>query len=270
MRSIIRRHQLAAFFVLAFALSWWPWPVAHLNPESVAMIPWGPAIAAVIVSLAATGRSGFIQLIKRIGRWRVEPRWYLAALGIPVAAWAVSAVVSTSFLGASIDSPLSFADLVVFPISFIYLAVVNGPLTEEIGWRGVALPRMLKSQTPLMASLVLGLVWFSWHLPLLVTETTRPVAPFAISLVSFSVVLTWLHLNARESLLIAIMFHAAVNTVASFVVPTFAEDDRIGVWWVFVVAMAITAALVARSRSFRNGTPTTTEMPSKEPATLHH
>ena len=254
MRSLVRRHQLASFLILAFALSWWPWPMTLMNKESVAMIPWGPAIAAMLVSWLALGGAGVRHLIGRLGKWKVGLRWYAAAFGIPLATWGVAVVVAVVILNSRMVATLTPVDLLIFPISFLTTALIKGPLTEEIGWRGFALPRMLEALRPLRASLVLGLIWFSWHLPLLLTDPTRPALPFALSVLAFSVILTWLHLATTGSLVIAVLFHAAVNTIASFVVPLFAPTDQLTVWWVFVAAMAAAATTVARSPKFADKT----------------
>lgn len=250
MRSLVRRHQLSGFLILAFAFSWWPWPMTLVNQDSVAMIPWGPAFAAVLVTWLALGGAGVGQLVRRLGQWRVGRRWYGAALGIPLAAWGLAAMVAVVFFDGQMVAALAPVDLLIFPVSFLTTALIKGPLTEEIGWRGFALPRMLESQRPLQASLALGLIWFTWHLPLLLTDPTRPVLPFALSVLAFSVILTWLHLATTGSLLIAVLFHGAVNTIASFVVPLFAPADQLTVWWVFVAAMTATAVAIATSRRF--------------------
>jgi membrane protease YdiL (CAAX protease family) len=253
MRSLVSRHQLATFSILAFALSWWPWPMTLLNQDSVAMIPWGPAIAALLVSWLALGGAGVRQLLGRLGQWKVGLRWYLSAFGIPLAAWVMAAVVAVVFLDSPVVVALTTIDLLVFTVSLLTTALIRGPLTEEIGWRGFALPRMLGTMSPLGASLALGLIWFTWHLPLLLTDPTRPVLPFALSVLAFSVILTWLHLATSGSLIIAVLFHAAVNTIASFVVPMFGPADQLALWWVFVVVMAATATTVAASRRFTRG-----------------
>jgi membrane protease YdiL (CAAX protease family) len=250
MRSLVRRHQLAVFFILAFALSWWPWPMTRLNPDSIAMIPWGPALAALIVASIGTGATGVADLLRGLGRWKVRPRWYLAALGIPLGAWALAAAVTWLFLDGQVMG-FVWIDVPIFAISLFTTGIINGPLTEELAWRGFALPRMLARLRPLTTSLSLGLVWFVWHLPLLVTDPTRPTLPFAASVLSFSVILTWLYLGTGGSVLIAVLFHAAVNTTAAAIVPAFGEGDRLAVWWVFVAVVLIVAVLASRSLLFR-------------------
>ena len=100
-RGWVHRHDLTLFFVLAFLLSWLAWPLVILNPGSSPLLPFGPLIAAAVVA-ALSGR--LRELFGQLGRWRAAPRWYLAAVLVPVgvtaliwwtlaALWVVTAVV---------------------------------------------------------------------------------------------------------------------------------------------------------------------------------
>ncbi len=64
-------RSLLVFFILAFALSWWPWPLVLLNPDSVALLPWSPLVAALIMAAVVGGRQGLKDLLSRTVRWRV-------------------------------------------------------------------------------------------------------------------------------------------------------------------------------------------------------
>lgn len=250
--SLIRRHPLATFFVLAFALAWWTWPFVLLNPDSSPMLPWSPIIAAVIVLALTEGRAAVRELLRATFRWRVAPVWYLAALGIPVALWGVAALVST-MLGARPDTSY-FADIFALPVTLLSTLIVKGPLTEEPGWRGFALPRMLGRWTPLVSSLVLGMVWFVWHLPLLLQDasgTQRPLLPYVVVVLSLSVIATWLWSAAARSVFIVILFHAAVNSVGSHIVPAFPIPDQTAVWWAFAGLMVAVATGVTVTQTFR-------------------
>src|SRR3712207_5243136 len=74
------RHPMAVFLVLAFALSWSVWPLTLLNPDSSPMVPFGPALAALAVSALVGGRTAVLHLLRQLARWRLDPRWYVAAL----------------------------------------------------------------------------------------------------------------------------------------------------------------------------------------------
>lgn len=251
--SLIRRHPLATFFVLAFALAWWTWPLVLLNPESSPMLPWSPIFAAIIVLAITEGRAGVLALLRSTFRWRVKPVWYLIALGVPIVLWVIAAAVSM-VLGTT-PNVSYFADFVLFPITLLTTAIVKGPLTEEPGWRGFVLPRMLDRWSPLVASVGLGFIWFAWHLPLLIQDlggTQRPLVPYVIVVLSLSVILTWLWSAAGRSVFIVIVFHAAVNSAGSHVVPAFAPADQVTIWWIFAALIAAVAARVTFTEAFRH------------------
>ena len=250
--SLIRRHPLATYFILAFALAWWTWPLVLLNPNSAPMLPWSPIFAAIIVLAITEGRAGVKDLLRATFRWRVQPRWYVVALGLPLVLWVVAAAVPVG-LGAR-PNMAYFADFALFPITLLTTAIVKGPFTEEPGWRGFALPKMLGPWSPLAASLILGLIWFVWHLPLLVqdlTGTQRPLVPYVIVILSLSVIITWLWSAAARSVFIVIVFHAAVNSAGSHVVPAFAAADQATIWWIFAALIAIVAVRVSFTEAFR-------------------
>ncbi len=98
--SLARRYQLITFFVLAYALSWWPWPLFGNFFGGPPIVAIGPFLAAIIVTALIAGTAGLKALLSRIVRWRVGLEWYAAALGIPVAVYAFAVSLNLVF-GAS-------------------------------------------------------------------------------------------------------------------------------------------------------------------------
>jgi uncharacterized protein len=87
-------------------------------------------------------------------------------------------------------------------------------LLEEIGWRGYALPQLLAQYSALTASLIIGVVWGSLHLALLLPGMMNegvPALPTVLAVVSVSVLTTWLYVNTGGNLILVIVFHAAQN-----------------------------------------------------------
>ena len=249
--SFIRRHPLATYFALAFAMAWWTWPFVLMNPASSPMLPWSPIFAALIVLAITEGRAGIGALLRSTFRWRVNPIWYAAAIGIPFMLWAGAAIASIP-LGTKPDTAY-FADFVLLPITVLTTAIIKGPLTEEPGWRGFALPRMLERWSPLVASLALGVIWFAWHLPLLLQDaggSQRPLVPYFVAVLAMSVIATWLW-SATTSVFLVIVFHAMINSVGSHIVPAFPVADQFVIWWIFAVAVAAVAAAVSFTKGFR-------------------
>jgi membrane protease YdiL (CAAX protease family) len=156
--------------------------------------------------------------------WRVPFAWYLfALLGIPAVY-----VLGTVFLPGAISSfdPLTPEKWLSYVWLFPLVIVVGGPLLEEIGWRGFALPRLEAKYGPLIGTLVLGLLWAAWHYPqYLMPEwaaqnggfNVKAVTIFTIAVVPIAILLTWVFNNTRGSLLLAILAHASINTFSVFI-----------------------------------------------------
>src|SRR5829696_6700463 len=142
--SLIRRHPLISFFVLAYALAWWIWilyafGITFLGP----IFALGPFLAAIIVTALTGGKSGLKALLSRMVRWRVGLHWYVAALGLPVAVYVVALSLNVLF-GASASTAEQFGSwYLIFPLfAFSLLFPLSGAFGEELGWRGYALPQV--------------------------------------------------------------------------------------------------------------------------------
>jgi membrane protease YdiL (CAAX protease family) len=237
----VRAHPLAAFFALTLVLSWWTpllWP-GTLNP-------FGPMLAALIVAPIVAGRDGVLDLLRRQTRWRVGLGWYAAALGLPVAV-RLAAIAANVLLGAPMPAldrldPL-YNLLVLFPVVFILF----GPLGEEFGFRGFALPRLLGRHSALAASLLLGGFVAVWHLPLVIGGAGVDAArylPLMCQVVLVSVVYTWLFNNTGGSVLMVTLLHASNNTLAEYLGPIFTGGDLVRFDWLFTLGWVVVATLI--------------------------
>jgi membrane protease YdiL (CAAX protease family) len=244
--GIIRRHPLAAYFVLAFGLAWWPWPFTLLNPAGTAIIPWSPIVAAFIVAAVAVGRPGVKGLASSMVRWRVPPKWYAVALIMPPVLVAAS-VYGAVLFSAPIPSASQLGEWYLSIPTFFTTLIVAGPLTEEPGWRGFALPRMQERHSALAASLTLGVIWAAWHLPLLLTDETgqRPVVQYFMLLTAQSVLFTWLFNNTRGSVFLAILLHTMFNTAGAFFFKMYIDTDHYQqLWWIYAGLVSLVALVV--------------------------
>ena len=241
-RGWVHRHDLPLFFVLAFLLSWLAWPLVILNPESSPLLPFGPLIAAAVVA-ALSGR--LRELFGQLGRWRSAPRWYLAAVLVPVAVTALAAVVTVAAGGSASAGP-GLPGWAQVAATFLSTVVLVG-LFEEVGWRGFALPRLQQRMSGRRAALLLGVIWAAWHLPELVSDPTgqRPVIQFLVLVVAQSVFLSWLYNGSAAGLPLVIISHATVDTAARFVLPPFAASSPQLVWWSLAGLWVVAAVIVA-------------------------
>jgi membrane protease YdiL (CAAX protease family) len=216
----IRRHPLVTFFLLVFILTWVVWvPRASGVPLGAVgqAWTWVPAIAALLAAALTGGGGALRELGSRLVRWRVGWQWYLVVILGP-AAFSLAVAGVYTLLGGSwaeaappalLEGPLLF-----LPLFLLILTLTDG-LGEELAWRGFALPRMLTRYNALAASLILGVIWALWHLPLLWTEGNgmfhQPVWLLLLDITAKSVLFTWVFLHTRGSVLIAMLFHGATN-----------------------------------------------------------
>ena len=243
--SVVRRHPLIVFFVLAYVFSWWSWPLYALGLSPSPIIAFGPFLAAILVLALTTGKGGVVTLLRRMVRWRVRPVWYAVALLLPVAISGGAALLNVVVLGASAPSP---AELGVWsglaPTFFLRLLVPGiGGAWEEPGWRGYALPKLQGGHSALLASLILGVVWAFWHLPLIVIGQIH--LSDSVFIVAWTVVLTWVFNNTNGSVLIAMLMHNVHNVISGdYFSAMFSGADWVRQGWLLVALWCAVAAIV--------------------------
>lgn len=145
---------------------------------------------------------------------------------------------------------------------FLVILVLGGPLNEELGWRGFALPALQRQLSPRAASLVVGLFWAVWHLPLFwipgASQEGLPLVPILAQIVALSVLFTWLYNRTRGSLLLALLFHAALNATGA-VLPLLPAATGSTQAMYLTVAATVGAALIVwlHPSGLSSGTPET-------------
>jgi membrane protease YdiL (CAAX protease family) len=190
----VARHRLTTFFVLAFVLAWWSWPLYQWDvwPRQ-AFNAIGALLAAVIVIAVADGKPGFRDLGRRMIRWRVPWYYYAFALLVPVVLRlgmsAVNSAADPDWTGMAWSS---------FALTFL-------PMAEEPSWRGFAVPRLQRDRSPLVSAAILGLLVALWHLPLL---GDIGAAGFVTTFI-ITIVYVWLFNRTGGSVLLVLLFHNA-------------------------------------------------------------
>jgi membrane protease YdiL (CAAX protease family) len=256
-RGLVIRNQTAAFFVTTLALSWGCWALASVavpgdDLSQLHFVPgaFGPMAAAAVVTWASgddlrAWAAGIVD-------WRVPSRWYLVALVLPVALTVGGVTAGLVLAGASVDLSLLAERLPTYPVGLLFILLVGGG-QEEPGWRGFALPRLQETYRPLTASLVVGVVWAVWHLPLFWMELPRNETGsfllYTLLVVGFSVLLTWCYNSTGGSVLLAMLFHASMNTSAGLlpIREGVAQQWPLVIDTAFVVAVWLAAAAVVWS-----------------------
>ena len=246
--------EVLLFFALVYAITWAICGAYLLAPKAATSLlgtmktgsavffvaVYAPSVTSVVLTLVLGG----LPALRRLGAAvvRVTGRWWwivLALVGYPLL-WLVVAMIEALARGRGLSSvPYSnwYSALpLVIASGFVFRDA--GPLGEELGWRGFALPRLLAIMEARWAALTLGAVWALWHLPAFfmsgLSQSKFQFGSFFFVVVGFSVFMTLLFIHTRGSVLLAgILPHMWFNAVS-----------KAGVHPIDWVVIAIAAALV--------------------------
>lgn len=221
-RPLIRRCPLIAFFMIAYPLTWLGWILPDriydgtllsgaLALPFVLMVP-GPLYAALIVTAITEGKIGVIALLRKFTIWRVGWVWFAVALLM-----APTICVTPAYLNMFFGAPNPTAALIAsMPMMLMMFAIrlvnpFDGPMQEELGWRGFALPRLQEQHSALVACAILGVLVIIWHAPLVLLGKLPAYALFGTF--AFTIVFGWLFNNTKGSVLMTQSAHAADGLV---------------------------------------------------------
>lgn len=219
------------FLFLTLVWSWTFWIVGleHLkegiNQETIGKFltffftgVYGPSLSAIATALLYEGRSGVSDLIKKLFVWKVPVENYLLVLFLPL----IFVILGIGLYALFIGDVGSFDITAFLSIpAILWAGFYAGPLGEELGWRGFLLPEFQKKFSNLKSAIIIGIIWFVWHIPLfwapfgtLVSGgplSLIPLLTYFLMLICLSIIVSWLVINSRGSVLIAILFHLSIN-----------------------------------------------------------
>lgn len=246
--TVIRRHPLLAYCVLAYAITWLlvsplvgaAWGIVPvLAPAWHALGAFGPVAAAVIVTAIIGGKQGLRAFAARLVRWRVPPGWWLLALS-PLLLFVLSAVAVRIVTGAW----PGFGHFLYDPTLVLsWLAGIIYGIGEEPGWRGFALPRLQERHNALSATLLVAAIWVCWHAPFFIYRfafSPSQFIGFAIGIAAGAIWLTCLYNGSGGSVLLAIVYHASLNAVYQ---PDVASSGVLAIMTTAIIAGAILTVL---------------------------
>lgn len=258
MKSFLQRHSLIIGLALMFLYTWTidlsnsgilPFKV----PVAVALtVGWGFIFVSLSMTWLTLGKEETMRLFQRFFLWRVNWKWWLVALFLSPALQFAGVVLTPKLTGIPADYshpmirdmvPLDTPLLALIVPWLLFEILTNG---EEMGWRGYVLPRLQAKYNALVSSLILGVIWSTWHLPKFLGtgwNTNQSFSWFTLFSLSAAVLYTWLYNNSRGSLLLVVLFHATQNTTGMFLPVQFAVPGGIA-QNMEIVLYVVTAVIV--------------------------
>jgi membrane protease YdiL (CAAX protease family) len=244
LQDLVREHPLLSFFAIAYAISWTlsipfilaDWGILSGDYTLAFVIKsFGPFVAALLVTRITEGKEGLIRLRQSMRQTRAGWQWYLFTLLALPAPIVIGFFLQPEALARLSGLSLSF--VVTYLLSFLLTFLGGGPLGEEPGWRGFALPRLQPRYGPLWGTLLLGVLWTFWHLPDFLTSAqgggpgtgltaflvNLPI--FFVFVIALAIIFTWLFNHTGGSVFIAILAHTCINAPQVALTPLFPAVD---------------------------------------------
>lgn len=254
------------FIAATYALAWILWVAADrvaqatgadAGTRGLLFLPgtFSPAVVALWLTARSRDETAMDVLVGGIVRWNVGARWWAFAIGFMATVKLLAAASHRVLEGAWPP----FGQVPVFLMLGAVILSTPFQAGEELGWRGYALPRLAHRMGMAAASLVLGVVWAAWHLPLFYLQsadlTGQPFPVFLVSVTALSVAMAWLYAGTGGSLLLVMIMHAAVNNTTGIVpagmdrpVGVMTLDGTVMGWLTAAILAAFAAAFLATMR----------------------
>lgn len=228
------------YFAMTFALSWALFipaaiyykgsitPATAFNkPVFVLLQSLGaavPSLTAIFLIRCFYGKALLKEVFKRYKIWKLGIRWYVYSVFLyPLLTWvSISIYLFSNGRPFRLDPETSFGNMlntlgifVIVILPVIYLSqIFTSPLLEELGWRGLALPLLQKKFNALTSSIIIGLAWGVWHLPVAYLyhhDFSFLSVLMTVDMVAISIIMTWVFNSTMGSMLTALLFHASLN-----------------------------------------------------------
>jgi len=257
-QSILLQHPVAAYFVLTFAISWAgafalaaPHLLCHESLPKLTgalMFPvmlLGPCLSGLFLTGFISSRAGLSDLARRLTAWRFAPRWYGALLVPPLLVLTVLSCLA------------AFANPVYTPNRFflgLFFGIPAG-LLEEIGWMGYAFPRMRSQADALEPAVLLGLLWSTWHIPVVdflgaATPHGRLWLPFflafAAAMTAMRVLICWVYANTRSVLSSQLLHISSTSSLVVFSAPRVSAAQEAAWYGLYALTLWLVVAIVLK------------------------
>ncbi len=225
--AIVRRYPVTVFIMLSYLIGF-----GLSIPIFLFGIKWLGLLAASSASMAGLftaglteGKEGVKKLLRGFTKWRCNPLWYIVAIVVPPVIDLISVGISTI---SGNPFPVPGAHRWVMLVPMFFLLTVQAGLGEEIGWRGYATPKLSERHSVLVSSLVVGVVWACWHLPLYLFPgfVQHDIAQnlgfgttfvmYSVYIVAAAVIYAWIYFVSGGNLWLPVLLHGSTNAFGWF------------------------------------------------------
>jgi len=259
----LEHGKLVLFFVLAYAWSWFWWalfifgvlelpagvgtPDVDLSTVGLSFLallvsPFGPTVAAFLLTGYFEGRAEIKMLWKRFWNLRLNWKWLLALSLFYPLVWLITRY-SAQYLTGTLQPPCEMMRQPWLILAAFLPSILHGGLSEEFGWRGYALTRLQSRFPAVAAALFLGVLEGCWHIPLLwMPDDVRAgltIPELIFPYLAVGIFRAWIYNNTNGNVQASVLFHAWGNTVSWFIpfsVPT--------IWFFYGIETAVAVLLV--------------------------
>ncbi|GAB4308115.1 MAG: type II CAAX endopeptidase family protein [Methanobacteriaceae archaeon] len=250
--------NLILFFVLTFIFTWSLWiPTAMISQgfvfpkflEEFFVSPYnpaafGPLFAALVLSYYFGGKNDLFKLLRRGFDYHFEKKWFIPIFFLFPAMNGVALLISV-LSGEILPNLTVISNPLTILVAFFYILFLGGPLAEEFGWRGYALGRLQLRWNALISSIMLGLIWGAWHLPLFFINGTIqsmvPIWAFMVLIICGTILFTWIYNNTNGSIMAALIFHT-MNNLAFFIFPIM--ETSMGGLYLLVINIVVVLSVI--------------------------
>jgi uncharacterized protein len=250
------------YFAMALGWSWLFWIPVAVSGLDVSESPGiillasgiiGPAASALILTyLLGDQRDRRDYWGRLIGFGRIGFKWYAIVLVIPPVCSGLAILQALLISGTvpSLDTAVCYVTHPLKIIPFAILILLYGPLPEEMGWRGYAMDRLQRRWNALASSLILGVIWSIWHMPLFFMQGTLMSDVFPLwsarfwvamgpGILAGAVLLTWVYNSTGRSTLAAVLLHFMMNFTGEFLrLPGNLKNDQF-LWQILIAVVVV-------------------------------
>lgn len=246
MQNLRPFYKVVAYAFLAYAISWFFWlPLFWFTSTNILFYllhilgGFGPWIAAYVFVVKIDKEKHSISYLKDIFQLKTSLKNYVLVIGIPLLILLLSFIISMPFV--EMINHLSKFSLIQFGALFSYMLFFGGGL-EEPGWRGYGLELLLKKYSIYISSLVIGIIWVLWHIPLfyipLLSNQQIPFSLYFANGIALSFLLSFIYVIRRRNVWLIILLHAGYNTILNFY--PFGSDQNVTFLPIFIATSIIT------------------------------